>query len=102
MARIIQKWSARLMPLQKAAFLEALRELNVLYRQYGRVEWARVHHELYGGHTVHMEREFPDIAALDADETRSMTPEIREAKRRLLACIVPGTVEVTHYQMAEG
>lgn len=98
---IIQKWTAKLAPLQKATFIETLQALNALYLRLGRVPWGRVHHELYGGHTIFMEREFSDIAVLDADENKSILPEILELKRRLLACVVPGTVEITHYQGVE-
>ena len=95
---IIQKWTAKTVPMQLNQFLATLEELNALYRAQGRVPWGRVHHELYGGHTIIMEREFPDIAALDADEAKSQSPEIRALKVRLLESIVPGSVELTHYQ----
>lgn len=98
---IIQKWTAKIAPLRLGEFIEALKALNALYRQHGRVEWGRVHHELYGGHVIWMEREFPDIASLDADESRAQEPDIREAKKRLLDAVVPGTVEITHYQTRE-
>jgi hypothetical protein len=89
------------MPLQRVAFMEALRELNRLYGAHGRTLWGRVHHELYGGHVIFMEREFPDILTLDADEKQSATPDILDAKRRLLLSVVPGTVEITHYQTVD-
>jgi len=65
------------------------------------VAWGRVHHELYGGHHIRMEREFPDIATLDADERRAADPDIMAIKRRLLECVVPGSVEITHYETVE-
>ena len=59
---VIQKWTAKMMPLQRSVFIETLKELNALYRKYDRVEWGRIHSELYGGHVVFMERDFKDIA----------------------------------------
>ena len=98
---IIQKWTAKMMPLQRPAFIETLKELNALYRKYDRVEWSRIHSELYGGHVVYMERDFTDIAELDADESHALEEDIREVKKRLLESVVPGTVVVTHYQTVE-
>lgn len=98
---VIQKWTAKMMPLQRSVFIETLKELNALYRKYDRVEWGRIHSELYGGHVVFMERDFKDIAELDADESHAMEEDIRMVKKRLLESVVPGTVVVTHYQTVE-
>ena len=98
---IIQKWTAKMKPMQRPVFTETLKELNALYRQHGRVPWARLHHELYGGHVVFMERDFPDIQALDTDETHSMEEGIKVVKIRLLESVVPGSVVVTHYHGVE-
>lgn len=98
---IIQKWSARTKPMQLRDFVAALKLLNALYLKAGRVPWGRVHHELYGGHRVIMEREFNSIAELDADETKADLPEIREAKARLLDTCVPGSVSVEHYHSVD-
>lgn len=98
---VIQKWTAKMMPMQRSVFIATLKELNALYRKYGRVEWGRVHNELYGGHVIYMERDFPDIAALDADESHAQEADIRAVKKRLLESVVPGTVLVTHYQSVE-
>ncbi len=95
---IIQKWTAKMKPLQRPVFVETLKQLNLHYRKHGRVEWGRVHYELYGGHVMYMERDFADIETLDADETHSLEGEIKEVKMRLLDSVVPGTVVVTHYQ----
>jgi hypothetical protein len=98
---IIQKWTAKVAPLQLNAFLATLKELNALYHHYGRVAWGRVHHELYGGHVVYMEREFPTMVALDADESQAQAEDIRAVKKRLLESTVPGTVELSYYQTRE-
>ncbi len=98
---IIQKWTAKVAPLQENNFIKMLKELNALYRKYGRVEWGRVHNELYGGHVIYMEREFLDIIVLDRDEAHSQEADIREVKERMLKFIVPGTVELTYYQTRE-
>lgn len=98
---VIQKWTAKMMPMQRPVFIETLKELNRLYRKHNRVPWSRVHNELYGGHVIFMERDFPDIQTLDDDETRSLEPDIRETKVRLLESVVPGTVVVTHYDMVD-
>lgn len=98
---IIQKWTAKMKPMQRPAFVETLKELNQHYRRHGRVEWCRVHNELYGGHVIFMERDFPDIEALDEDETHSLEGGIYEVKTRLLESVVPGTVVVTHYHAVE-
>ena len=94
---VIQKWTAKMKPMQRPVFIETLKELNVLYRKYGRVLWGRVHNELYGGHVIFMERDFPDIETLDTDETHSLEDDIRVVKTRLLDSVVPGSVVVTHY-----
>ena len=96
---VIQKWTAKMKPMQRPVFIETLKELNKLYLKHGRVPWGRVHYELYGGHVNYMERDFPDIHALDIDETHALEPDIRETKVRLLESVVPGTVVVTHYPM---
>ena len=98
---VIQKWTAKMKPMQRPVFIETLKELNRLYRKHGRVAWGRVHNELYGGHVIYMERDFPDIHALDMDETHSLEPDIRETKVRLLESVVPGSVVVTHYHTVD-
>ena len=95
---IIQKWSARIRPMQLRPFLETLKSLQDLYEKNNRVPWGRVHHRLYSGHEIMMERDFPSVAALDEDETRSQLPEIRELKTKLLDSIVPGTVLIELFE----
>lgn len=98
---IIEKWSARIWPMHLRPFLAVLAELNELYEQNDRIPWGRTHIRLYSGHEIIMEREFPTIAELDEDETRSQLPEIRELKAKLLEHIVPGTVLIEVYQSVE-
>lgn|GEM_PF-1605258 len=98
---VIEKWSARIWPMHLRLFLAVLADLNELYEQNGRIPWGRTHIRLYSGHEIIMEREFPTIAALDEDETRSQLPEIRELKAKLLEHIVPGTVLIEVYQSVE-
>jgi hypothetical protein len=95
---IIQKWSAKIRPMQLRPFLETLKSLQDLYEKNNRVPWGRVHHRLYSGHEIMMERDFPSVAALDEDETRSQLPEIRELKTKLLDSIVPGTVLIELFE----
>jgi len=95
---IIQKWSVRTKPMQLSDFVLALKRLNEIYQQSGRKPWARLHHELFGGHFIQMEREFPDLAALTEDENKDGAPEIRKAKTHLLEFIVEGTVQVSVFQ----
>jgi hypothetical protein len=95
---IIQKWSAKIRPMQLRSFLETLKSLQDLYEKNNRVPWGRVHHRLYSGHEIMMERDFPSVAALDEDETRSQLPEIRELKTKLLDSIVPGTVLIELFE----
>ena len=98
---VIQKWTAKMKPMQRPEFIETLKELNHVYRKHGRVIWSRVHNELYGGHVIFMERDFPDIQTLDTDETHSLEPDIFETKVRLLESVVPGSVVVTHYHAVD-
>ncbi len=95
---IIQKWSAKIRPMQLRPFMETFRALEELYEKNNRVPWGRVHHRLYSGHEIMMEREFPSVADLNEDETRSQLPEIRELKAKLLESIVPGTVLIELYE----
>ncbi len=98
---IIEKWSAKFMPLQLSPFLKTLAELNELYVQNNRVPWGRTHIRLYSGHEIMMERDFPSMAALDEDETRSHLPEILALKIKLLEHVVPGTVLIEVFQTVE-
>ncbi len=95
---IIQKWSARIKPMQLRPFLQTLSALQELYKESNRVPWGRAHHRLYSGHEIIMEREFSTIEELNEDETRSQLPEIRELKTKLLESIVPGTVLIELYE----
>ncbi len=98
---IIQRWPAKMMPMQLPAFLQTLKDLNASYREHDREEWGRVYFELYSGHEIYMEREVPSVAALDADEMRSLEPAIWTLKERLLESTVPGTVAITHYHRVD-
>jgi hypothetical protein len=95
---IIQKWSAKIRPMQLRSFLQTLTALQELYKKSNRVPWGRAHYRLYSGHEIIMEREFPSVEELNEDETRSQLPEIRELKAKLLESIVPGTVLIELYE----
>jgi len=84
--------------MQLRPFLQTLKSLQELYKESNRVPWGRVHHRLYSGHEIIMEREFDSVVELDEDETRSQLPEIRELKMKLLESIVPGTVLIELYE----
>ena len=95
---IIQKWSAKIKPMQLRPFIQTLETLQQLYKENNRVPWGRAHHRLYSGHEIIMEREFSSVAELDEDETRSQLPEIRQLKMKLLESIVPGTVLIELFE----
>jgi hypothetical protein len=84
--------------MQLRTFIHTLDALGRLYVENNRVPWGRVHHRLYSGHEIIMEREFPTVEILNEDETRSQIPEIRELKTKLLESIVPGTVEIDLFE----
>lgn len=95
---IIQKWSAKIRPMQLRVFMQTLQSLEQCYKTNNRVPWGRAHHRLYSGHEIIMEREFPTMSALDEDETKSQIKEIRELKMKLLESVVPGTVLIEIFE----
>jgi hypothetical protein len=98
---IVQRWSAKIMPMRPPTFLGHPEELNARDAAHDRVGRSRVHDELYGGHEVATERGFADVAARDADEHSSLEPDIWELEVKLLESTVPGTVSIRHHLLRD-
>jgi hypothetical protein len=96
---IMQRWSAKIMPVQLPMFLGVLERLNERSADHCRTGRSHLHYELCSGREAATEREFPDVAATDADEHSSLGPDIRDLEVKLLESTVPGSVTIRRHHL---